>query len=519
MLLLSILAFMGWQGLSSGANRLHNVYLNRLTPTGDLAHINDLMQESITQVHLATKHDPRLPESSYHADHTIERHIEIILKNIQKRNEIWNRVRPVLNQQNSQLTGKFEKAVVEFEKNGLNLAISLLRAGDFEAVNIHGAVELPRYYQQSKSLASQMLQEQLEGAKKEYNQSDTDLNIMGSLLIIMGVGGVVLGALTNFFIIRSILKPLGIMLDRVEDLAAGEGDLTRRIEITTNDELKALADGTNQFIDKIHGMIIRIAEVTQKLKISGVVLNSAGDNLNGSIAKVFTEAETIAYSASQMNQTLLAVSSSIEEMSITVGEVAKKTSEASKISGDAKHTVNATADIFHELGKNAKLIGEVIESITNIASQTNLLALNASIEAAGAGAAGKGFTVVAGEVKELARQAQESSLQIKDRIIAIQKNTNEAVVATSRVNEVISHVDEITSTIASAVEEQSITSKDIAMNVGHVSKASNDVASNINRISLAAKDGVDSAAQSSAQAGEIQQLTDELTELVIQFKT
>ncbi|MCE9500345.1 MAG: methyl-accepting chemotaxis protein, partial [Leptospira sp.] len=153
-----------------------------------------------------------------------------------------------------------------------------------------------------------------------------------------------------------------------------------------------------------------------------------------------------------------------------------------------------------------------------IASQTKLLALNAAIEAAGAGEAGKGFAVVASEVKELARQSSESSEEIKLKISAIQTSTEKVIDAIADITRIIGQVNEINGAIASAVEEQAITTKEIAANIGQTSTASNDVAKNISEISKAAQGGAVDASQAFRLADSLQGLSGNLTGIVNQFK-
>jgi methyl-accepting chemotaxis protein len=212
------------------------------------------------------------------------------------------------------------------------------------------------------------------------------------------------------------------------------------------------------------------------------------------------------------------VSSSVEEMSITIGEVAKKSANASGISTKANQTANDTNMMMKKLGNDATEIGKVIEAIGSIAEQTNLLALNASIEAAGAGEAGRGFAVVAAEVKELARQAAESSEDIKHKILAIQKSSEQSVDAMDEITRIISNLDEINSGIAAAVEEQSVTAKEIASNIAQSAKASSDITKNIAGISQASREGAKEASNVNGFAGSLQNLSEELKTIVNLFK-
>ena len=186
-----------------------------------------------------------------------------------------------------------------------------------------------------------------------------------------------------------------------------------------------------------------------------------------------------------------------------------------------------------ELGTAATEIGKVIEVIQDIAEQTSLLALNATIEAARAGDAGKGFAVVATEVKELAKQTAAATEDIRRRIEGIQTSTGQAVRSIGEITEVIKKVNEVSRTIASAVEEQSITTKEIAKNVAETSTAAQtvargvaesasvtrEIARNITDVDAAAKQTAQGATVAQTASGKVSDVTEQLHALVGQFKT
>ena len=184
------------------------------------------------------------------------------------------------------------------------------------------------------------------------------------------------------------------------------------------------------------------------------------------------------------------------------------------------------------LGRSAQEIGKVTETITSISNQTNLLALNATIEAARAGAAGKGFAVVATEIKELAQQTAGATEDIKSKISGIQNSTSGAVEDIEKVSQVIRQVSEIVTTIATAIEEQSVVTKDIAANisqanagvtdanqrVAQTSTVSQSVARDIAGVSAAGQEINNGSAQVQTSAAELSHLAERLRNMVEQFK-
>jgi methyl-accepting chemotaxis protein len=160
------------------------------------------------------------------------------------------------------------------------------------------------------------------------------------------------------------------------------------------------------------------------------------------------------------------VATATEEMTGTINEIARSAEQARTVTVEAMQYVTSTAEQVHELGSAAREISTVIDTIMEIAEQTKLLALNATIEAARAGEAGKGFAVVASEVKDLSTQTNHASENIRAKIVAIQGSTENTVQTIAQVREVMTHVTDYVSTIAAAVEEQAITTRDMARNTG-----------------------------------------------------
>ena len=171
-----------------------------------------------------------------------------------------------------------------------------------------------------------------------------------------------------------------------------------------------------------------------------------------------------------------------------------------------------------KLGESSAEIGNVIKVINAIAEQTNLLALNATIEAARAGEAGKGFAVVASEVKELARETSKATDDIGGRIDAIQADTRAAVAAIDQIATIIEQINDTQSTIASAIEEQTATTNEMSRNVSEAATGSTEIASNITRVAQAAADTTAAVGSSSAAAVEVARMATELQRLVGQFR-
>lgn len=510
---------LGVWGMNNGIKTTRTIYEDRLIPTEQLARINDLMRENMLQLHLGTKHDPRLEESSLHKSHPVTFHMNNIRKNIESITKTWEEYNNShITKEERVLADRFLKERNEFVKSGLLVGIDLLENGKFSDTNTHTAIQLPRLYNQSKETLDQLLNMQQNIGTQLMQEGESEFSFITKLVSSSTVFFLLLVAVIGYLIVSSITGPLGLMIGRVRDIAEGEGDLTQRINFDSKDELGDLASWMNQFIEQIHLIVKSIQENYEELIETSRVLTESSQVMSSGVEEMSVQSESVASSSTEMNKNLEVVSSSMEEMSISVAEVAKKASEAAQVVSEAIQTARATNQTIQELGEVANGIGKVIESIQSIAEQTNLLALNAAIEAASAGEAGKGFAVVASEVKVLAREAGTSSEDIKDRIIGIQKSVDKTVDSITQITSIINKVNEYSVSIASAVEEQSITSKEISSNVDQTNIASNEVAKNIVGVSTALKENSSSASRTSDEAIRLNNVADRLGSLVNRFK-
>lgn len=349
-----------------------------------------------------------------------------------------------------------------------------------------------------------------------------------------------------FFIARRLLRPILAMVETAQDIAEGEADLTRRIDVTTNDELGELGNWFNVFLERMQNIFSQIAGNSNTLAGAAEQLDATSKTLATGAESTTVESATVASAAeemaanigqvaevtSSMSHNIRSVAASTDQMTATINEIAKNAEQSATVADKAARLAEVSNEKVGGLGEAADQIGKVIEVIQDIAEQTNLLALNATIEAARAGEAGKGFAVVATEVKELAKQTATATEEIRERIEGIQGSSTEAVDAIQEITGVINNVNEVARTIASAVEEQSITTKDIAETVATTASSADSVAQGVNESATASQEitrsvsGVDAGAKQTAEAvsetqqasGSVAQLATDLQDLVRQFK-
>jgi len=278
-----------------------------------------------------------------------------------------------------------------------------------------------------------------------------------------------------------------------------------------------LVVGTNALIDTLVEPLRFVARNADALTASSEQLTAVSQQLGGNAAETSAQTQVVSAAAEEVSRSNQSVATSTEQMSASIKEIAKSASASAHVAGQAvklAETANATVG---KLGDSAIEIGKVIKVITAIAQQTNLLALNATIEAARAGEAGKGFAVVANEVKELAKETAKATEDIGRSIESIQTDTQDAVAAIGHIGTIIAQINDISTTIASAVEQQSATTNEMGRNVAESAHGSGEIARNITSVAQAAETTASGAGQTMAAATALTRMASELKQLISRF--
>jgi methyl-accepting chemotaxis protein len=273
---------------------------------------------------------------------------------------------------------------------------------------------------------------------------------------------------------------------------------------------KAMENLARDFETSVGNIVRVVADASNKLQGNARALSTSSE-------KTSEQASSVAAASEETSVSVQVVASSAEELNASIHEISRQVSESTGMIGEAVAEIEKTNQTVKGLAESSARIGDVVQLISDIASQTNLLALNATIEAARAGAAGKGFAVVASEVKTLAKQTAQATEEITSKIASMQNETNGAVLAIQRIEEMVQRINTSSENIATAVTQQSAATQEIARNVEQVSTTTAEVSTNITSVTKAALSSRHDSGEVLEAAGELATSSGRLKEEVDQF--
>ena len=297
-----------------------------------------------------------------------------------------------------------------------------------------------------------------------------------------------------------------------------ERDLTVRVDGSYQGDHANVQRALNSAVEKMQSAIRSIAEDAKSLHSSSSRLTTVSTDMQQKSDEGATQVASVSTATEEISKNIQTVAAAAEELNAAIREIAQRSTEASKIASPAVESVRETNATVTRLGESSAEIESVIKLITSIAAQTNLLALNATIEAARAGEMGKGFAVVANEVKELANQTSKATEEIAGKIATIQADTRSSVDAMARVQDVIQRINDLQTSIAGAVEEQSATTQEISRNVADVARGASGIAESISGVSQMAQAASVNAEQVGSTAEDVKRMSEELAQLVQSFR-
>ncbi|MEH0018604.1 MAG: CHASE3 domain-containing protein [Desulfobacter sp.] len=366
-----------------------------------------------------------------------------------------------------------------------------------------------------------------------------------TIVIGFTIVAIFIGLLLCFGITKSVMGQLGSDPAEIQKIAneiAG-GNLT--LEFDHGRKNVGVYASMNHMTQNLSAMFRDINQGVQTLNASSGELSSISGQVarnveqtserSGSVAqaseKMSGNMNSVAAATEQTTANIQTIVSAIEELSATINEISNNTAKGSETTSKAVESAEYVSAKVDELGKAASEINKVTDTIADISKQTNLLALNATIEASRAGDAGKGFAVVAGEIKHLAQQTAEATSEISAKISSVQATTRKSVEAIGSIVTIINEINEIVTTVAAAIEEQSATTREISNNIGQAASGIQEVNDNvnqtsavvgevnqdINQVSQSAEEMKGGGDQLESSAAQLSQLAENLKEMVSRF--
>ena len=407
------------------------------------------------------------------------------------------------------------------DPNGKKIVVGLLeqaRQGggafyyDFQKPNTTGLVEKMGYAMMVPGtdwmLGTGAYMDDIEAELTKYQATiQAHMNEKVTTLLLIALFWLVLTVFCALIAANNMIKPIQNMVQNLDDIAKGEGDLTKRLEVHSNDEIGQLGNSFNVFVSKLHSIITNVADVTRDVKDSSNDINTQTQLIENQLVNHNHETELVATAITEMSATSQEVAQNTTQVAVSTQSATQDVANAQKCVdvsleevSNLMSEINQAVEQVNSLSEQSKKINSVLSVIGGIAEQTNLLALNAAIEAARAGEQGRGFAVVADEVRSLASRTQESTLEINEMLnelhtlvtaavkamLASQQSCNRSVESSRAISESlgavtssVTTINDMSTQIATAATEQSSVTEEINRNVFAIQEIVNELTRSI----------------------------------------
>ncbi len=351
--------------------------------------------------------------------------------------------------------------------------------------------------------------------RQDEKEAAAPVAVLRKSLFVIAAIIVLVTSAAGFWLARGLSRPLKRSVAKLEEVS--KGDLSVEFEVNSQDEVGQMATALNSALASIGGTMAQVDHSASDLTNSAGNLTSISQDMSTAANDTSDQATGVAAAAEQIAASSNTVARAMDQMSASVREISDSTSDAARMTAKAVEVSGLTKVRMEKLDASATDIGNVVNVITSIAEQTDLLALNATIEAARVGEAGKGFAVVANEVKALASQTSSATEEIQAKIEAIQSDAVGAVEAIAEISDLIDQVNETSTTIAGAVEEQSATTAEVSSSIQAVTDGTTSISANITAVADAAGTTTAGAAKAQEAAGHLESLAEHLSGVLVRF--
>jgi methyl-accepting chemotaxis protein len=527
-----VIGVIGLRAESDMVHRLETVYTEQVTPLVDLGKINHLMNANFADVLRALQHNPEIAISKLH-DHPVSEHIKRIETNQAHIDKLWAKYMATnLIPEEKKLAADYDQKRKAYQGEILQPMLQALQDNDYSLEKQSRFLKGNRTHASPliKSMEA-LLEMQAKNAQETYDEAKSNYAMARTISIGAIVGGLVLGMLLAWWIIRSVTGPLNQMRATIGEVDKNS-DFTQRVKVSSEDEFGQTAKSFNKLmtdlqhtLGQVLGSVAKVSDAAQSLSSSSNQVADSSSSQSEATASMAADVEQMTVSIGHVSDSAreaVEISRKSGKLSTEGGEIiSKATSEMSKI----EETVRHTAQAIEELGQQSNQISSIVQVIKDVADQTNLLALNAAIEAARAGEQGRGFAVVADEVRKLAERTTKATEEITQMIAAMQHSAHAAV------STMETAVDQVSGGVALANQaglaiiqirdgaEQVVgVVNDISSALTEQSSASNDIAAQVEKVAQMTEENSAAAAETSSAANNLQELASDMRATVSRFK-
>ncbi|MFA5242465.1 MAG: methyl-accepting chemotaxis protein [Sulfuricella sp.] len=520
--LLIAVGVLGLNGMNGSNQGLKTVYEDRTVPLVDLGKIIDkinLMRLNALSASNAGNQD--VVTGAISEVKQLDREI----------GELWSKyMATTLTPEEKKLADAFGQQLKSYQESR-DVTMNAAAAGNFENARDNAKKDAGPKYKSAHDTMFHLIELQGTVAKEEFEKAESNYNFIRNIAIISIIGGLILGLGMAIWIIRSITVPLGVMRATIATIERDK-DFTHRVEVDSQDEVGQTAKSFNHLIATVRETLHSVLENVSQVSDSVGGLAASSSQVATSSAHQSEAASAMAASVEQMTVSInhvadsakdaLAISRKSGELSAQGGEVIHRTvDEMNQIAG----AVRQASAAIDSLDQKSNQITSVVQVIKEVADQTNLLALNAAIEAARAGEQGRGFAVVADEVRKLAERTTKATEEIAAMVNSMQEGARSAVStmddAVERVGSgaaLAQQAGEAINQIKSGADQVVNVVNDISAALAEQSVASNDIAGHVERVAQMTEENSAAAGETANSAGHLQHLSDEMRSAVRRFK-
>jgi len=532
-LALASIGGIGFYIANSAEAEIESIFQHQTLPMRELARIRRLVVENSGQVFRALQHNPASDYAKLH-EHPIGAHLEVIDKNLKWMDETFVSLRDHLlpDSEEAAILREFEPLYKKYTESVIQPMLKSIQAGDFSTANVARFLkENGDFEKQMNPLLRGMAEAQEKAVKASQLAASARNGRLEMLAVLTALAGLLLGLGIAIYTIRSISGPLASMQQLITR-AARDHDFTGRIVVSGKDEVGITATAFNDLMGTLQQSLGELRQGMIRIDEATVTLASAADSAAGAANESSESASAMAASVEQMSVSITSVSDHTREalnIANTAGEYSetggKVIGNSVSAMGDIAVQVRTVGTTITELGEHSQRISSVVQVIKEVADQTNLLALNAAIEAARAGEQGRGFAVVADEVRKLAERTTKATGEIAAMIGDIQSRSQSAVAAMENTIERLENGTRLAGEAGTAIEairgangEVLRVFSDIDEAMREQGAASYDIAQRVERVAQASEQSSHSVRISADEASNIRQLANAMRSNVERYK-